>query len=333
MLGGFKRRKNKVEEHENGEGVAAKEEEKKRQKKKRKKKNQQPKSRRTSGAHLSHPPTTASREEGIFEGAIMTGQQQRGPDRWWSRSYLFDWGALVVLAVILLVVWAAVEPRTRFIVSGNPQLSYPYTVKEIVPVWLLVVLTIIVPAFIMVVWLLFLLLWSKTVTKRRFWHEIHNAALAFCLCVVISQLVTEVVKRGVGRYRPDYFSRSSAQEGDGRVSWPSGHASLSFACLTFLSLWLAGRTKLVHTKFSVVLLAILCLSPMALSLFIAATRVVDYRHHPSDVEFGMTIGVWVALLCYIVLFHSLLDPELCGKPRNRVSEELSDSLETARGDS
>lgn len=116
----------------------------------------------------------------------------------------------------------------------------------------------------------------------------------------------------------------AAKEENYRMSFPSGHASGSFCGLTLLTLYLHTHfgvaTKRVYKQQVVVidndggnvpthrlvaefqqplgytrLISILALLPMALAIFIAASRVHDNKHFPADVVGGSLLGASVAV--------------------------------------
>ena len=105
------------------------------------------------------------------------------------------------------------------------------------------------------------------------------------------------------------------------MSFPSGHSSTSFCGLTLLTLFLHTRfglpslerrqqqqitdtTTMTTMSSSIGLLlpkvaiyrfiSIFSLAPMALAIFIAASRVVDNKHWPADVVGGALLGASVA---------------------------------------
>lgn len=86
--------------------------------------------------------------------------------------------------------------------------------------------------------------------------------LAFFTGLFITTFLTDIVKNAVGRPRPDLLDRCQAKAGtpgdilvdytvctqknrhrldDGFRSFPSGHSSMAFMGLGFLSWWLAGQ--------------------------------------------------------------------------------------------
>jgi membrane-associated phospholipid phosphatase len=101
------------------------------------------------------------------------------------------------------------------------------------------------------------------------------------LAVAVSNLVTEVLKYGVGRGRPfvggeaNAFHFSHFAGNPAYYSFPSGHATTAFAlAFAVSSVWPASR-------FVMALYAVI----------IAATRLVLLAHHPSDVVAGALIGI------------------------------------------
>ena len=83
---------------------------------------------------------------------------------------------------------------------------------------------------------------------------------------LIAQGLTEAVKKGVGRRRPD---------GTG-YSFPSGHASVTFATATVLQRDLGWKVGI---------------PAYGLAAYVAASRVQVKRHFLSDVAFGAVIGI------------------------------------------
>lgn len=123
---------------------------------------------------------------------------------------------------------------------------------------------------------------------------------------------------------------------DGRKSFFSGHASLSAAGLTYLTFFLALLLRTYHAwrretlkgsllplnllessveraPFVVVLLEaplltlVVSLLPSLGAMFVAASRVRDYRHHTSDVVVGYAVGLVVSYLCFRLYFPPPLD--------------------------
>ena len=120
----------------------------------------------------------------------------------------------------------------------------------------------------------------------------------------------------------DYSACTNTSEKDvtdARKSFPSGHSSMSFCGMQLLTLYLLQRFGLESSRhvYSSIqqeahhstsdstttpwrherrllqrkrLISVLCLAPMAVAVFIAASRLRDNRHHPADVVGGAVLG-------------------------------------------
>jgi diacylglycerol diphosphate phosphatase/phosphatidate phosphatase len=117
----------------------------------------------------------------------------------------------------------------------------------------------------------------------------------------------------VGRPRPDLIARCIPRPGavdrpvfglstvevctstnklrldDGFKSFPSGHSSLSFAGLGFLTLYLAGKMHL-WDPYGHRNRAWFALCPLLLAAMVAISRTEDNRHHWQDVLVGSALG-------------------------------------------
>jgi phosphatidate phosphatase len=137
-------------------------------------------------------------------------------------------------------------------------------------------------------------------------------------------MTVETGKRVIGRLRPHFLAAcfpsgpncSTASNeyivdytcsgnpdviNEARLSFPSGHASLSFYAATFTAMYLQIRMVWKSSKLLKHLLQFLVV--MA-AWFTALTRVSDYMHHWSDVLAGIVIGTLFGIL--IILFASSL---------------------------
>lgn len=98
-----------------------------------------------------------------------------------------------------------------------------------------------------------------------------------------------------GRYPPSYCRliqrRNAYQILDGRKSFPSGHSSTAFVGMTFIALFLAGKTAalcfnftpsrgaFLRSRFARLCLVLL---PLVFAAWVAITRVEDYVRQSSD---------------------------------------------------
>ncbi len=83
---------------------------------------------------------------------------------------------------------------------------------------------------------------------------------------ILAQTMTQAIKIGVGRTRPDGT----------QYSFPSGHSAVSFATATVLQRDLGWKVGV---------------PAYGLATYVAASRIQDKRHFLSDVTFGAAIGI------------------------------------------
>lgn len=131
---------------------------------------------------------------------------------------------------------------------------------------------------------------------------------------IITMFLTNIFKLLVGRPRPyfvaackSYIQGSSTEctgdvlvVKDARRSFPSGHSSLSFSAAMFftLSLWAAlspTNADVVHKMARLVVLML----PLLVASLIAASRLIDFHHHYSDVIAGSCLGAVTAYAVFI----------------------------------
>lgn len=93
----------------------------------------------------------------------------------------------------------------------------------------------------------------------------------------------------------------------------AGHSSWSFSSLFFLSLYLytflcpGGRPDTGWALLAV------C-APTIAAAWVAATRVTDYYHNPSDVFVGGLLGIGIALLTWRVYVSPVVGKRDAGSP-------------------
>jgi len=153
-----------------------------------------------------------------------------------------------------------------------------------------------------------------------------NAQAGACTILVaigISELVTQTFKFYVGRLRPNFYAmcgfdketleckNGEEMEMEARMSFPSGHSSLSFCGLVCVVLFFLGRVGLERNKSVVAsgrgkILTVLSFTPLLLSFWCATSRLVDNWHHPSDIIVGSILGSVSACIAYHIWFPHIL---------------------------
>ncbi|KAJ3249680.1 hypothetical protein HDU77_007562 [Chytriomyces hyalinus] len=171
------------------------------------------------------------------------------------KRLLSDYATLAVAGAITLVTNFAFKPFERPIdaaVLADVDLRHPLK-QNIVPTWALGLTSFAAPLLINAVAQAAIAQSASaaTVFKRTF-----RFALSLSLTLLLTVITTNMIKKSVGRFRPDFLDRckwsivTMACTGDpavvreGRVSFPSGHSSFAFAGSTLLALWTARMLNL-----------------------------------------------------------------------------------------
>ncbi|KAG0377747.1 hypothetical protein BGX24_005516 [Mortierella sp. AD032] len=231
-------------------------------------------------------------------------------------SYIFDW----ILCIVLIALFLMLDNLTPF----KRQFSVEDTsvIMETIPTWALIVIAVVFPAVLMAV---------ISLAIRRSSYDFHNGFLGLLLSVSLTIVVTQVVKVTVGKHRPDFLDRCKPMlEGvavtrdepmklwtvdicttadhsvfkDGMRSFPSGHASTSFAGLIYLSLWLAGKMYVFDRK-GYSLKSVILMVPVLTAILVTLSRIEDYRHSAADVGWGTVIGIFFAFFAYHQYYPSI----------------------------
>ncbi|CAI5485569.1 unnamed protein product [Closterium sp. Naga37s-1] len=160
---------------------------------------------------------------------------------------------------------------------------------------------------------------------RRDFIDFHSSLLGYVFNCATTFLLTNALKVSIGRPRPHFFivcfpsgvpvygsdgnaqcNGSSSSVMESRVSFPSGHTSMSFSGLTYAALFLAAKLQAFSTRGRGQLWRLVpsacCLAGAA---SVGITRVVDYWHFPFDVFVGGLIGMVVAAICYFLHYPAL----------------------------
>lgn len=176
-------------------------------------------------------------------------------------------------------------------------------------------------------WLLQALLAGQLVLLVAFSHfvrrEAHIALPMYCWAVGLTELVTELLKNYVGRHRPQYYEACGWDDETHSCTWdpalmpdptlpadeeshsfPSGHSSLTMSAGLMLTLYALGVLPAIQPRhrlgqqYMIRLLTPLALLPTALAIFVAASRVRDNWHFPSDVITGVVLGGTCSVMVY-----------------------------------
>jgi membrane-associated phospholipid phosphatase len=164
----------------------------------------------------------------------------------WHKYAIGDWLIGVVLYAVLGGL-QLVSAHHRYIPNPNDAaINYPM-LTETVPTSLLMVLAVLMPAVLMIM-IFFLKRKNSPIALR----ELSSVLSGLILATAIAAVATDIVKKAVGRPRPNFIQLCDwdfalkecsptiplSTSNNAYASFPSGHSSFSFAGLTFLSLYL-----------------------------------------------------------------------------------------------
>jgi len=232
---------------------------------------------------------------------------------WWHFTYLVDWLLLVLYVAIEVPLAAFVfSPYDRYLPPNDAQFAYPL-MDDTVPTYAVGILL-----------LLPVLIFGVFQVLNRSMHDFHHAMLGLCEAVIFTLIFTDAIKIACGRYRPDWYARADQSASvirDGRQSFPSGHSSMSFTGMTYLSLYLCGKFGLFRHNGGTVFKATIAMLPLAISAAIAVSRTRDYHHDFSDILAGTVLGVMMAVFAYFLNYPSLLVGN-CYVPKSRAGWRL-----------
>lgn len=190
---------------------------------------------------------------------------------------------------------------------------------------------------------------------RQDFHHTHALVLGAATAAMAAFDFSELLKLSFGRLRPDFRERyrraacggavrappdldcsAVATDGfvldereliDGYKSFPSGHASTSFALASYFSLylgseWIWGERA---TSLSQPIATLAAGALLSGALFASASRIADHRHHPEDVAVGAALGAAVGAASYFLHF------DLDGEARWRGVEVVPQVMEGGGG--
>lgn len=228
---------------------------------------------------------------------------------------------LLVVADILCVFVAALPsailtimftPYQRGIYCDDTSINYPYK-RDTISHGGMAAVTITCSIVIITTGEAYLV-YSKRLHSNSHFNQYLSALYkivgTFLFGGAVSQSLTDLAKFTIGRPRPNFLAVCAPAVCNGymlqinctgnprnvtesRLSFYSGHSSFGMYCMLFLSLYVQARmqgkwTRLVRPtiQFFLVMFAV----------YVAYTRVSDYKHHWSDVLVGLLQGALIAIL-------------------------------------
>ncbi|XP_042460671.1 lipid phosphate phosphatase 2-like [Zingiber officinale] len=219
-----------------------------------------------------------------------------------ARFHLHDWVILLLLGGLEFLFYE-LDPFHRFVGRDMmTDLNYPLK-RTTIPFWAVPIIAVFVPC----------LVFLAVYLRRKDVYDLHHAVLGILYSVLVTGMLTDGLKDAVGRPRPDFYWRCfpdgravydditaralchgpKNSVDDGYKSFPSGHASWSFAGLGFFSWYLAGKIRAFDRRGHVAKLCLVML-PLSAATVVSITLVNDYMHHWDDVFAGGLLGLEIA---------------------------------------
>ncbi|KAF8429038.1 phosphatidic acid phosphatase type 2/haloperoxidase [Tirmania nivea] len=258
-------------------------------------------------------------------------------------SYIFDYIIIFVFVVVFSALDKAEPFHQRFSIQ-NPSLKYPYADPERIPPWLAALISVAFPAAVILLWTMVidgLFSHHKKQAAHRGHHrggiytirerlwEMNAGFLGLGLSVAALITIVGALKNLTGKPRPDLIARCKPDPNwvepmvgltswekctgdpiairDGFKSWPSGHSSIAFGGLAYLSFYLAGKLHIADNR-GEVWKTIIVLIPLLAASMVSISRIMDARHHPFDVISSSILGTFIAWVAYCQYFPSLREP-------------------------
>ncbi|KAJ3365764.1 hypothetical protein GGF32_008162 [Allomyces javanicus] len=211
---------------------------------------------------------------------------------------------LIFLGIALATRYIPVFQRKFYV--DDESIQYPMAKHETVTSLHLLLLSLAVPSLMVLAWS-----WVRSFSPLQAVYSLN----ALFLSLSWTMAITDVTKIVVGRLRPDFLDRCKPVEhngtwtctGDahlvrnGRVSFPSGHSSLTFSGWVFVALFIWGTLAASSWRRSPWVQSVLALFLIPPAL-VAISRTTDYRHHWQDVTVGSLLGIIVSYLWYRSVF-------------------------------
>ncbi|CAG7953164.1 unnamed protein product [Penicillium olsonii] len=264
-----------------------------------------------------HTSTSMIHRVGLAGAAARFAQHSYGPD------YI----ALGFLVMGWVLIQLFVNPFHRMFSLDNKSIQYPFAVHERVPVLWSVIIAGVIPFLV-------ILAWSAMV--RAGVQKTQVTVLGLFVALMLTSLLTDIVKNSVGRPRPDLLSRCKPARGtpnnalvawtvctesnqhilqEGWRSFPSGHSSFSFGGLGYLYLFFCGQMHVFRPRTDLGR-CLLAFFPLLCALMVAISRLDDYRHDVYDVTCGGLLGMLIAWFSYR-RYYPPLRSAICDVPYDK----------------
>ncbi|CAL1534735.1 unnamed protein product [Lymnaea stagnalis] len=255
---------------------------------------------------------------------------------------------ILAIGIISICMRNFLEPFHRGFFKNDQSLMHPYH-SSTIPSTLMYLVGFLVPVAAM--WVIETLHFKHHVEQRSgdkvplkiiLVHSLWNwfkVVGIFILGAGITHLLTNIPKYSIGRLRPHFFdvcdpdwSKVNDTKGyitadiclgidqdlirEARLSFPSGHSSMSLYCATVFMIYLNKRFKWNQIKIARPLLQVLA---FGMAFYTCLSRISDYKHHWSDVLAGAILG----LITGFFIMHRMSEVVFIKSESQRISRSTS----------
>eukprot|EP00123_Amoebidium_parasiticum_P011541 comp20773_c0_seq1/m.27268 comp20773_c0_seq1/g.27268 ORF comp20773_c0_seq1/g.27268 comp20773_c0_seq1/m.27268 type:complete len:336 (-) comp20773_c0_seq1:829-1836(-) len=258
-------------------------------------------------------------------------------EAWKSQQWLVFIAVVIVILIPTGILEFTGQPRSRFFSSADETIAYPGPNTDSFGTIYFLLTYLLMVAIIFLMEFVFMYRGdTRRNHPYALWSALYFS-LDAGICVIFTIGLTSFLKYYVGRLRPDFLARCELPDTytlgnpyngnnyslctndakivkEGRLSYPSGHSSLAIAQGFYLFSYLIwtlyvrpqsckarafdrARSHLMEQVVELVRCVFLFIGPAG-AMFIAASRIADYKHHPSDVNAGIIVGVLVSILTF-----------------------------------
>lgn len=219
----------------------------------------------------------------------------------------------------VLILFVTVKPYERVFYCDDESLMHPYK-SNTIPTWVAGFVGILLPSLSILI-IEGLQTQKAKASLRKYIKTCYQLLMPFFFGAGVTQLTTDIAKYSIGRLRPHFLtvcqpdvasctSTTGYLDGnvctgmnldaieEARLSFPSGHSSLSFYCMVWLMIYLQYRfTWKRYWLVRSVLQAI----AFYLAYYTGLSRISDYMHHWSDVLSGALLGTVISILDALII--------------------------------
>ncbi|OWF38592.1 phospholipid phosphatase 1-like isoform X1 [Mizuhopecten yessoensis] len=260
-----------------------------------------------------------------------------------------DLSCLAAVSVPILILKLVVTPFHRGFYCDDESLMHPHK-HDTIPTWAAAMAAFSIPIICMtIIEGVRLSMFKRSchcgVVQKRYFQVLYRCLGAFLFGAAVTQLTTDIAKYSLGRLRPHFLTvckpdikNCSAQTGyietsvctgtdlaaiqEARLSFPSGHTSITMYCFVYIMIYLQMRFKwrkcwLLRPFIQVLL--------FYMAYYTSLSRISDYMHHWSDVLGGAVVGLAVCLLVVFCVSDIFTETSCCKPvdPNDRPENDLT----------